>query len=183
MQWTPRSYKLASGFVLAAAILAWPGGAVAQAAPKVAIIDTQKIMVTSKLGKAALADFKKIQEQKEKELGSRQQEIKDLQEKINQGRLSLAEDKIGEMEKQLEEKVVAARRMQEDATTELNKRRDEMLASIDQKVMPVINQLGKEQGFSLIFRKFESGLIYADEAIDITDSVVQKLDGSAPKGN
>ncbi len=36
--------------------------------------------------------------------------------------------------------------------------------------MPVINQVGKEQGYTLIFRKFESGLIYADEAVDITDS-------------
>ena len=35
--------------------------------------------------------------------------------------------------------------------------------------MPVINQVGKELGYTLIFRKFESGLIYADEAIDITN--------------
>ena len=35
--------------------------------------------------------------------------------------------------------------------------------------MPVINQVGKELGYTLIFRKFESGLIYADEAIDITE--------------
>ena len=45
--------------------------------------------------------------------------------------------------------------------------------------MPVINQVGKEHGFTLIFNKFESGLIYADEAIDITTSIIQRLDARA----
>ncbi len=54
-----------------------------------------------------------------------------------------------------------------------------MLAQIDQRVMPVINQVGKDLGYTLIFRKFESGLIYADEAIDITSVVIQRLDTAA----
>jgi len=33
----------------------------------------------------------------------------------------------------------------------------------------------------MIFRKFESGLIYADDAIDITSAVVQRLDAQAQK--
>ena len=57
-----------------------------------------------------------------------------------------------------------------------------MLAQIDQRVMPVINQVGKDLGYTLIFRKFESGLIYADEAIDITSVVIQRLDTAAAQG-
>lgn len=49
------------------------------------------------------------------------------------------------------------------------------LAIIDEKVMPVVNQVGKEKGYTTIFRKFESGLIYADESADITALVVQRL--------
>ncbi|HXO20202.1 MAG TPA: OmpH family outer membrane protein, partial [Thermoanaerobaculia bacterium] len=56
--------------------------------------------------------------------------------------------------------------------------KDDVLGAIDQRVMPVINQVGKEQGYTLIFRKFESGLIYADEAIDITDLVIKRLDAA-----
>jgi Skp family chaperone for outer membrane proteins len=44
-------------------------------------------------------------------------------------------------------------------------------------VFPIINTLGKEGGYTLIFNKFQSGLVYADEAIDITDLVIQRLDG------
>jgi outer membrane protein len=147
---------------------------------RVAVIDTEKILLSSTAGKKAIAELKKIQEAKEAELRGKQQEIKDLQDKVAQGRLSLAQDKLAEMAKQLEDKEIALRRLSDDAGRELNKKKDDLLGSIDEKVMPVINQIGREQGYTMIFRKFESGLIYADDAIDITNSVVQRLDAQAP---
>jgi outer membrane protein len=147
---------------------------------KIAVIDTEKILMSSAAGKKALAELKKVQDAKEKDLGNRQQEIKDLQAKLSDGRLSLAQDKLEDMQKQLEDKVIALRRLQDDAQRDLTKKRDDVLGQIDQQVMPVINQAGKQLGYTLIFRKFESGLIYADEAIDITDSIIQRLDAASP---
>ncbi|HYL06616.1 MAG TPA: OmpH family outer membrane protein [Thermoanaerobaculia bacterium] len=146
---------------------------------RVAVIDTEKILLSSAAGKKAIAELKKIQEAKEAELRGKQQEIKELQDKVAQGRLSLAQDKLAELAKQLEDKEIALRRLSDDAGRELNKKKDDLLGSIDEKVMPVINQIGREQGYTMIFRKFESGLIYADDAIDITASVVQRLDAQA----
>lgn len=156
----------------------------AQGGPiKIAIIDTEKILLSSATGKKALADLKKLQEQKEGEVRAKAAELKDLQTKITEGRLSLAQDKLADLGKQYEEKEIALRRFQDDATRELNKKRDEVLAQIDQQVMPVINKAGKELGYTLIFRKFESGLIYADEAVDITNVIIQRLDtGAATQG-
>lgn len=165
--------------------------AAAQAAPaaapapsgslRVAVIDTEKILLSSNAGKKAVADLKKLQDQREKELGAKAQELKDLQAKMNDSRLSLAQDKLADLSKQYEEKEIVLRRAQDDATRELTKKRDEMLAQIDDRVMPVINQIGKELGYTLIFRKFESGLIYADDAVDITNVVIQRIDAS-PQG-
>lgn len=160
------------------------GAAPAAAAPapsgpiKIAVIDTEKILLSSTAGKKAVADLKKLQEQREAELRAKGQELKDLQQKISDGRLSLAQDKLADLSKQYEEKEIALRRQQDDATRELNKKRDEMLAQIDDRVMPVINQAGKDLGYTLIFRKFESGLIYADEAVDITSVIIQRLDAA-----
>ena len=187
-----RSHKksLAAGLCLGLVSLFGAGRAVAQAPPrpaaasqlpaglKVAVINTEQILLESVAGKKAVADLKKVQDQKEAELNAKQEEIKTLQAKIDAGRLSLAQDKLADLEKQLEDKVISARRLQDDANRDLNKRKDDVLGGIDQRVMPVINQLGKEMGFTLIFRKFESGLIYADEAIDITPLVIQRLDAS-----
>jgi outer membrane protein len=171
----------ALGLALAAvqAVAQQPAPAAAAAGPiKIAVIDTEKILLSSQAGKKALADLKKLQEQRETELRGRAQELKDLQTKINEGRLSLAQDKLAELSKQYEEKEITLRRQQDDATRELNKKRDEMLAQIDGRVMPVINQVGKDLGYTLIFRKFESGLIYADEAVDITNTIIQRLDAA-----
>jgi outer membrane protein len=197
-----RSFKtwLAGAFCLGLFCLLGAGGAVAQgaaapaAAPaarpaagtfsgplKIAVINTEQILLESQAGKKAIADLKKVQDQKEAELGAKQEEIKALQAKIDSGRLSLTQDKLADMEKQLEDKVIAARRLQDDASRDLNKRKDDVLGAVDQRVMPIINQLGKEQGFTLIFRKFESGLIYADEAVDITPMVIQRLDAAQGK--
>lgn len=175
--------RAAAAGLLGLALTAVPAAA-QQAAPaptgpiKIAVIDTEKILLSSQAGKKALGDLKKLQEQKETELRGRAQELKDLQTKISEGRLSLAQDKLADLSKQYEEKEIALRRLQDDATRELNKKRDEMLGQIDQRVMPVINQAGKDLGYTLIFRKFESGLIYADEALDITNVIIQRLDAA-----
>lgn len=185
MSTTRSSLKTVLGFALGLA-LATPFAAWAQApqaptggAIKIAVIDTERILLNSQTGKKALADLKKLQEQKENEAKTKQQEIKDIQTRLNDGRNSLSQDKLAEMEKQLEDRVIALRRFQDDANRDLGKKRDEVLAQVDQRVMPVINQVGKELGYTLIFRKFESGLIYADEAVDITVAIIQRLDAGA----
>jgi outer membrane protein len=174
------------GLALAAVPAAAQQPAAAAAAPagplKIAVIDTEKILLSSQAGKKALADLKKLQEQREGELRAKAQELKDLQTKISEGRLSLAQDKLADLSKQYEEKEINLRRQQDDATRELNKKRDEMLGQIDDRVMPVINQVGKDLGYTLIFRKFESGLIYADDALDITSVIIQRLDAAAAQG-
>jgi outer membrane protein len=39
----------------------------------------------------------------------------------------------------------------------------------------VIDAVGQERGLTLIFNKFQSGLVYADEAVDITDDVIRRF--------
>jgi outer membrane protein len=154
----------------------------ASAAPlRIAVIDTEKILLSSQGGKKALVELKQLQKQKESELRAKAQELKELQTKITQGRLTLAPDKLADLSKQCEEKQSALRRLQDDSTRELNKKRDTMLAQIDKSIMPVINQAGKDFGYTLIFRKFESGLIFADEAVDITNLIIKRFDAATPE--
>jgi outer membrane protein len=148
---------------------------------RIAVIDTEKILLASQAGKKAVAELKQLQEKKEGEIRAKSEEIKALQDKASNGKLALAEDKIAELSKQIEDKVIALRRLQDDANRDLNKRKDELLGSIDEKVMPVINQAGRDLGYTLIFRKFESGLIYADDALDITNQIIQRLDAAQGK--
>jgi len=141
---------------------------------KVAVIDVERILLESERGKAALAEIESLRAQKQEEGTTRQKEISDLRQRLADGRLSLSEDKLAELRKQAEDKMIALQRFQDDANRELGKKRDEVLKTIEDSVFPVINELGKEGGYTLVFNKFSSGLVYADEAIDITAKVIER---------
>jgi outer membrane protein len=162
--------------VLAAALALGVAAPLAAQAQKIAIIDTERVITASDTGKQALEGLTALREQKRLEGEALEKELLDLQTRLQEGRLSLSEDKIAELQRQAEDKALAMRRFQDDANRELTKRRDEVLAQVDQKVMPVINRYGQANGYDLIFRKFESGLIYAADAVDITDEVIAALD-------
>mgnify|MGYP001576816289 CR=1 FL=1 len=153
---------------------------------KIAIIDVQRLVTDSVAGKEALARLKKLQESKVAEGRTKSDEIDALRKRLNEGRLSLADDKIAELEKQLEEKVTGARRFQEDAEKEFNKSRETQFQDIERRVFPVIEKFGQENGYNFIFNKFQSGLLYAGEGSDVTDQIIQRFDSTtaaAPKGN
>jgi outer membrane protein len=176
-----RAAALASALAAAVALAA-PAPAAAQAAAqgvKVAVIDVQRLVTDSVAGKDALAKLKKLQETKIAEGKAKQDEIDQLRKRLNEGRLSLADDKLAELEKQLEERVTSFRRFQEDAERELAKSRDGAFAEIEKKVSPLIEQVGREGGYTLIFNKFQSGLVFAIESSDITDQIIQRFDASA----
>ncbi len=170
-----RALAVAFGLLLAAGAAA---PAVAQTM-KIAVLDTEKVLTTSETGKKALAELQTLRDQKETQAQTLDQQIQDLRQRLSDGRMSLSEDKLADLQKQYEDKTIEMKRFQDDANRELGKKRDEVLAAIDKKVMPIINQYGKEKGYDLIFRKFDSGLVYAAETVDITNDIIGRLDGGA----
>jgi outer membrane protein len=165
-----------AGAALVAAMSAAPAAAQGL---KIGVIDVQRLVTDSVAGKEALARLKKLQDDKVAEGKAKQEEIEGLRKRLNEGRLSLADDKIAELEKQLEERITAIRRFQEDAERELNKSRDTAFQDIERKVAPLIEAVGREGGFTLIFNKFQSGLVFAVETADITDQIIQRFDAGA----
>lgn len=177
-----RSRRL-SAVAVAAALALGAAAPLAAQGQKIAIIDTERILTASTTGKAALESLTALREQKTQQGQALEAQLTDLQNRLQEGRLSLSDDKLAELQRQVEDKALEMRRFQDDANRELATKRDEVLAQVDQKVMPVINRFGQEQGYDLIFRKFESGLIYAADAVDITDEVIAALDGGSASGS
>ncbi len=175
-----RVTSVATRIIFAVALVAlMPATAALAQAGKVAVIDVQRLVTDSVAGKEALARLKKLQDEKIAEGKAKSDEVDNLRKRLNEGRLSLADDKISELEKQLEEKITGLRRFQEDAEKDFNKSREVTFGEIERRVFPVIEQVGKEGGYTFIFNKFQSGLLYADDAADITNQIIQRFDASA----
>jgi outer membrane protein len=162
---------------LAVAALALP--AFAQNAPqRVAVIDVQRVLQSSTPGKAAYERLKKMQDERVARAQKMDEDAKALENDINTKKLSLSEDKLTEMTKQLSDKKIAMQRYAQDADREVGEARDKELAALEQRIKPVIDAIGKEMGLAAIFNKFESGLVYASEAIDITETVIKRFDAA-----
>ena len=159
---------------IAAAALAVP--MFAQSAPnRVAVIDVQRVLTTSNAGKAAYEKLKKLQDDRITRAQKMDEEIRNLDTEINTKKLSLSEDKLTDLQKQLSDKKIAMQRYAQDADREVGEARDRELQALEVKIKPVIDQIGKEMGLAAIFNKFESGLVYASDAIDITDTVIKRF--------
>ena len=147
----------------------------AAAQSNVAVIDVQRVVAESDPGKQAIQKLKAVSDAKVQEGQIMQQEMATLRDQINKQRFTVSEVRLAEMNKELEDKTIAIRRFEDDAKRELDDARRRELGGLEEQILPIINQIGQERGITLIFNKFQSGLVYADEAVDITDEVIRQF--------
>jgi len=147
----------------------------------VAVIDVQQIVQESAAGKEAMARLKKLTDEKMAE-GRKLAEARQALEKqlATQGP-TLSDQKRSELAKQLEDKDIELRRFDEDARAALEEARRKELDALEKQIMPIINELGRELKLQLIFNKYQSGLVFADDAVDITDQVLRRFNTRVTK--
>jgi outer membrane protein len=147
----------------------------AAAQTNIAVIDVQRVVTESDPGKEAIQKLKEISDAKVAEGQTLQQNLAALQEQYNKQRFTVSEERLAEMNKELEDRSIAIRRFEDDAKRELDDARRRELGGLEQRILPIINRIGQERGYTLIFNKFQSGLVYADDAVDITDDVIREF--------
>jgi outer membrane protein len=151
----------------------------AQSTPaRIAVIDVNKVLIQSTAGKTAYTKLKALQDQKVAEAGKLQADITALDNEINAKKPTLSAAQLSEMSSRLSEKRIAAQRYAQDADREVGEQRDRTMQDLDGKIKPVVDAIGKEMGLAAIFNKFESGLVYASDAIDITDTVIIRFNSA-----
>jgi outer membrane protein len=168
-------------FLVSVAVAALAAPMFAQTTPaRVAVIDVNKVLTQSTAGKAAYEKLKKMQDDRMARAKSMTEEVQKLDSEIATKRISLSEDKLAELQKTLADKRISMQRYAQDAEREIGEARDRELMALEGKIKPVIDAMGKEMGLAAIFNKFESGLVYASDAIDITDSVIKRFNEAQP---
>ena len=142
---------------------------------RIALINVDRLVTDSALGKEAFARVKKIADSKKDEGDKLTKELHDMEQKLADQGASMAEDKKDALQKQYQEKAIAFKRFQDDAQRALEEAQKRELEELQRRVMPVISQIGKEKGYTLIFNKYQANLVYADDSVDITDEVLKRF--------
>lgn len=159
--------------------------AVAQDTPlAVAVVDVQRVLTESQPGRQRTASLETEQQRLQAQGERLQQEARQIQSRIAELEGSQAEAELASLRQELQQKTTELNQFAEQARRDLGQRQETVLREIEQIVMPVIQAIGDERRLTLIFRKFDSGLIYTVPSVDITDDVIARIDaesaGSSP---
>ena len=150
-------------------------------APKLAVIDVNVLVQDSAAGKEAMTRLKKAQDEKIAQRKKLTDEAEALQRQLETQRATLSDAKVQELQKQIEDKGIALRRFDDDAQQQLQEAQKKELDGLEKQIMPIIQEVGREMKLQMIFNKFQSGLVYADEAVDITDMVLRRFNTKVTK--
>jgi outer membrane protein len=135
------------------------------------------VNIPAVLEKAPQAEkAKKRLEQKfsgrDKQLVAQQKEIQTLEEKMTKDAAVMSESEKANLEKDLLNKKRDAKRSQQEFSEDFNASRNEELGKLQKHIIEAIREIAKDQNFDLLLTE---GVIYANDKIDVTAQVQQKL--------
>jgi outer membrane protein len=158
----------------AAPVLPFPEGA------KIAFVVLQRVVAESAEGKQASARVQALQQKKVAELNERQKAAQGLQEKLDKSGAVMSEAARADLTKQVERANVDIQRATQDAQAEVQELQQQLQEEFQRRIAPIIEAVGKEKGLHYIFNGPDSGLVWADASLDITNDVVKKFDMAKP---
>jgi outer membrane protein len=149
---------------------------------KVAFVVLQRIVNESAEGKAASGQIQALQQKKANELNDKNKQLQALQQKLEKEGAVLSASAQGDLQKQIEKANVDIQRFTQDAQQEIQDLQNSLQSQFQQKIDPILAQVGQEKGLHFIFNGPDSGLVWADLGLDISADVIKKLDANYKPG-
>ena len=138
---------------------------------KIGFVNTERVFREA-------APAKRAQQKLEREFAARNAELakvekqgRDLQTELERENATMSESQRREKERQLADIIRNFQRMQREIREDLNLRRNEELASVQERATRVINQIAEQEKFDLIVQE----AVFASSRIDITEKVIKAL--------
>jgi outer membrane protein len=164
-----------------------PAAAQPQAPPRVpfqtglkyAFVQLQAVAAESVQGKAFDAKVRALQEQRLKELQDKNKVLLAAQEKLEKGATVLNDAARASLQADIEKQQRDYQRASEDAQQELQTLTQQLQQEFYRLVQPAIERVAKEKQLHFVFDAEQSGLVWAEQGMDLTMDVVKALDAAA----
>lgn len=154
--------------------------AMAADAAKVVIVDLQRCMVESNEGKRVSAALKEEIMANQQRYVNAQNELAELQKEIEKQSLMLSTEAKASKQSEYNKKNRELGYLEEDLEEDLQTAQQNATQKILKEIYAVIESMGKKQTFDLVFEKSSAGIIFASDALDITDQVIEELNKVKP---
>lgn len=147
---------------------------------RVGFVNIQKLLVMSKRSQAEQSRLKDLQEAKRKQLEKMKEELLRSQEDLQKQSPLLNEERRNAKIKQIGIREMELKLAVKQAESDLQNAQRESQEIFMRDVTKIIAKLRKEKQLALVFSS--GALISADDAFDITDSVIKAYDAVAAAG-
>lgn len=166
--------------VLALALAAAPA---ARAELKLGYVDFQRAIKEVEEGKATGALLKKDADEKQKQLNTRMEELKRLQEDLQKQAQILTPEARAAKVAEVERKTMETQEIYMKLQQELSARERDAMRPLADKMTAVAREIAEAEGFTMIFDRESAGLVYAPPALDLTNELIRKFNAKFPPGS
>ncbi len=170
-----RILKLSLAFV---ALTFLASGVAAAQDAKIGVVDVDQAVNATEDGKKVRDELERKAREAEAELKPMIDRYKALAEEIQAKKFVLSEDALLQKQGELANLEATIKSRQQELESKLQNEQVLLVTPLQKKLAETIASIGKEQGFSLIVQRNSPFVMYSREALDITDLVVAKFNGS-----
>ena len=143
---------------------------------KLGVVDVDQAMNSTEEGKAAREEFSRKQREADAAVQPLVDRFRDLQEELKGKKYVLSDEalfgkqvELAELQNRIDNKI-------KELQGQLKIDQGRLEAPLRAKLLGIVEEIGKEQGFTMIIARDTPGVLYTREAIDITDQVVSRFD-------
>ena len=151
---------------------------------RVGVMDQQMVIERTKAGKLALEEVKGYSMTRQKIIQADEQELKDLEQSLQDPNVKRADQARQEKEEQLRGKMEAFQRRLQEFNREVQQKQREMVVEYAQKIAAAAQAVAQKDGYTAILDKGNEALIrivlYHQPALDVTDSIIKEFDRQNP---
>ena len=151
-------------------------GTVYSADIKIGSVDMQKAVNECNAGKEAKKVLTKEADKFQRLIAEKQKEIQEMKESLEKQGLVLTPEARTAREKEFQTRLRDFQRWGEDVQNEVNQKRIEIERNISIGLIKVAQEIGTNEGYTLILQKNENIVLFASKPTDITDQVIKAYD-------
>ncbi len=148
---------------------------------KYAFVDLSRVAQESVEGKAQNAKVQAAVQQKQNDVAEKQKALQANQQKLQAGAGVLSEAAALALQKEIDRQNTELQRFQQDAQNELNELSQQAQVDFNNKLIPILDKVGREKGLFMIFSIADAGVAWADPGLDVSADVIKALDSSTVK--
>ncbi|GBE04101.1 outer membrane protein [bacterium BMS3Abin09] len=148
---------------------------------KFGFIDLNRALNESDEGKKAVTALESLVKSKQNLIAEKEAELTKLKNEIASQTAILNSDALKKKQDQHNDLLKVYQRMVQDSKDEIQKKQADFMKDIIIDIKKVIAKFGKDEGYTAIFEKLASGLLYMPESTDLTNKIIEIFNGSSKK--